>query len=431
LTTNQPVGRIPGVVDRKTFKGGTLLKFRSIWPRLAMAGLIGAGVAVAQTGFMGTAGASNAPVVMGVITDLSGSLIHHPDYVEGAQAAAAAINESGGINGHHIKIVSCDEQGSPNAAAECGQTMITDHAVMVTPASSFGNSYMPELRAANIPVLGPNLFSSDETTFTNAFFVGAGANAEIAGEAALCAKLGAHQIGVAILDIPETAGIIPALYRAIAPFGLHSSNLTIVKIPPTAADFSSYAASVSLGTQCVMNFIETNQAILLIKALHSIGSTEPVVAQFDGSVPPSSMQQVSSYTNLYDVFMYPPNLKSKPWSQFRNEFTALEGANNSNMDLLAGGAWASVHIAAKALASSSSLTGKNLLKGMTTAGAINVPPFPPVNYANRTYQFPPSSGVRTFSNDVVVVHYVNAAPVPYYHGEFVDYLKLKSAPPLK
>ncbi len=84
----------------------------------------GAGkVTVGRFSFPGGA-ASGTPVKIGLIASES----IEPTLLPGAQAAVKYVNqELGGIGGHPIELVACDEKADPAAAAACSQQMISSN----------------------------------------------------------------------------------------------------------------------------------------------------------------------------------------------------------------------------------------------------------------------------------------------------------------
>ena len=99
------------------------------WKR---AGTVVAVVGLALTSAVTAAGASEnatsgGSVKVFVTGPFSDPTFAVPEALSGAQAAAAAINKAGGINGHSIQIVSCNDQLSPNSATTCADQAVRDH----------------------------------------------------------------------------------------------------------------------------------------------------------------------------------------------------------------------------------------------------------------------------------------------------------------
>ena len=112
------------------------------WKR---AGTVVAVVGLALTSAVTAAGASEnatsgGSVKVFVTGPFSDPTFAVPEALSGAQAAAAAINKAGGINGHSIQIVSCNDQLSPNSATTCADQAVSDHVTAATGFFIFGSN---------------------------------------------------------------------------------------------------------------------------------------------------------------------------------------------------------------------------------------------------------------------------------------------------
>jgi branched-chain amino acid transport system substrate-binding protein len=82
--------------------------------------------------------------------------IAFPYGATGAKAAVAALNKSGGIDGHEIHLDVCDTKGDPNGSAQCGRTAIANKDIAVVGAFDPIGAVqdLAVLKAANIPYIG-------------------------------------------------------------------------------------------------------------------------------------------------------------------------------------------------------------------------------------------------------------------------------------
>src|SRR2546421_2510033 len=109
------------------------------------------------SGGTGTAAdaSTQGPIKIMVIGTLQSAAFGFPESVDGAKAAAMAINKAGGINGQQVQILSCNDQFDPNTAAACAQQAVNDKVdAVVTGYTSFGRNIVPILKAADIPFIG-------------------------------------------------------------------------------------------------------------------------------------------------------------------------------------------------------------------------------------------------------------------------------------
>jgi branched-chain amino acid transport system substrate-binding protein len=85
-------------------------------------------------------------------------------------ASARALNRAGGLHGHPLGVVVCNDKTDPNLALSCARQMVDDGVVAIVGGASFNdNLSQPVLQAANIPMIaaipisnaaynGPNVF---------------------------------------------------------------------------------------------------------------------------------------------------------------------------------------------------------------------------------------------------------------------------------
>jgi branched-chain amino acid transport system substrate-binding protein len=360
-----------------------------------------------------------------VIADLTGATTFSGG-TDGAKAAVAAVNQAGGINGHKLNLIVCDAQDNPNVAAECANQMVSSHVLYVdADFSNEGDSFMPVLRSAGIPVMTGTPVGADELSFSNSYVLGSGTTTN-GGAAAMCAKLGSTKIGIAQLDVAGLAPLVNLTYKTIAPFGLTQANTSITLIPPTAVDLSTYAASLISKSTCVVEILGPNQQVPLAAAIHSQDPSMPVVVSASASA--SEWQTIGKLAqNVCENAPFPTAaLTGAPGvAQYNGEMDAYNKSGLRDDISIAG--WASVHLAAKVLAKVANPTAATYMQALNSAGTINVPPLPPLNF---TKQVSLIQGVtRIMSADVVFYHHITGGTVTsLYGGQFVDVMSLKSQP---
>src|SRR5688500_14202168 len=82
-----------------------------------------------------TASFTGEPVHVGLIVPTETAGANFPEVIAAVEAATMAINERGGIAGHEVEVVYCNEGDDPNQAGECAQQMIDDG--VIATVSSF------------------------------------------------------------------------------------------------------------------------------------------------------------------------------------------------------------------------------------------------------------------------------------------------------
>ncbi|MFV0129348.1 ABC transporter substrate-binding protein [Streptomyces sp. HMX112] len=111
-----------------------------------------------------------------------------------AQAYARWVNAEGGIDGHRLRVLTCNERNTPAGAAACARRAVAEGAVAVVGSySQNGRAFMAPLEAASIPYIGGYGVSADEFTSYLSYPVNGGQPVLLAGNgmqlAAVCRQV--------------------------------------------------------------------------------------------------------------------------------------------------------------------------------------------------------------------------------------------------
>ncbi|MFD9287418.1 ABC transporter substrate-binding protein [Streptomyces sp. NPDC060030] len=111
-----------------------------------------------------------------------------------AKAYARWVNEKGGIGGHELRVLTCNEQDTAAGASKCARRAAEeDVAAVVGSYSRYGRAFLAPLEAAGIPYIGGYGASADEFTSYLSYPVNGGQSALVAGNgeqlAASCARV--------------------------------------------------------------------------------------------------------------------------------------------------------------------------------------------------------------------------------------------------
>ncbi|MET9952996.1 ABC transporter substrate-binding protein [Streptomyces sp. NPDC006339] len=99
-----------------------------------------------------------------------------------AQAYARWVNANGGIDGHELRVLTCNEQNTNAGASACARRAVREGAVAVVGSySQNGRAFMAPLEAAGIPYIGGYGISEDEFTSPLSYPVNGGQASLIAG----------------------------------------------------------------------------------------------------------------------------------------------------------------------------------------------------------------------------------------------------------
>ncbi|WP_230314100.1 ABC transporter substrate-binding protein [Nakamurella alba] len=90
-----------------------------------------------------------------VTAAVGSSLTNYPDVEAGANAAVAAINKAGGVNGKQITMTFCNTRGDVNQAMACARQADTDGAdAVLGRVDIYSPQTLPIIEAAKIPDIG-------------------------------------------------------------------------------------------------------------------------------------------------------------------------------------------------------------------------------------------------------------------------------------
>ncbi|MGW4722257.1 ABC transporter substrate-binding protein [Streptomyces sp. NPDC004291] len=152
-----------------------------------------------------------------------------------AQAFARWVNSRGGIDGHELRVLTCNERNTSEGAADCARRAIDEKAVAVVGSySQHGRVFMNSLEAAGIPYIGGYGITEDEFTSPLSYPVNGGQASLVAGHgmqlAGVCEKVA--------LVRPDTVGgdRLPALLDSGLRGAKHGGAVDI----PAAEDAAEY-----------------------------------------------------------------------------------------------------------------------------------------------------------------------------------------------
>ena len=251
----------------------------------------------------------------------------------GAAAAIRSINLKGGLAGHPMKLVACDDNSDPNRAVLCARQAIQDKAWAVIASSTLYTSAAgPILAAAKIPYVGGWLNSAYDATNKNGFPIAPLGQQAFQGTAYSVEKAGAKKIAIVELDVPAVAALGTATQVAIKKSGAAVGPLVLV--PPTATDNSSYAEAVkSSGSDGVVIISSQAGVVSFIKAAQDLGLKLHYGIEA-GDYPPSVLKSLGAAVNSLTAAGYwPPSANpgnSAGAKQFVADIKAAEAAHVKN-----------------------------------------------------------------------------------------------------
>jgi ABC-type branched-subunit amino acid transport system substrate-binding protein len=180
-------------------------------------------------------------------------------YIQGADAALKVINADGGVDGHPIKMVTCNSMLEPAASTTCAHTTIAAHPLtMMGCELAWSVSGLPIYTAANIPSLNCLNNEQDFHSQWNFGFAPGEAGDNAATVAYICTLSDVHTVVTMITDVPSSL----AVQSEVTTPGLKACGKTPVAIPvsPTVVDLTPYVEkALQSHPQFIIGNIQTAQ----------------------------------------------------------------------------------------------------------------------------------------------------------------------------
>ena len=317
------------------------------------------------------------PIKLMVMFEGTGA-VATPEVVEGAKAAADAINAAGGVDGSPIVLENCDLKNDPNAATACGNQAVSDGVVAVVgPVSANAGQYFPILEKAQIPVVGNVPAAAADFTSVDSFPLYGGIVSASAGLALELATLaGSKAVSLARIDLAAASAIGIFANQALAPLGLKVIN--DVSIPIGAPDMSTYVASVLQGgTDGVLVGLSGQDATNFIIALKQSNPTIPISAtttDFAGVV-----KALGDAANGIYVTAFFNNATTDP-TGFGKYQAAMEAAGFKDLTGFRSNAYSAVQVVAEVLTGLPDKTAAALYAKLPTVTGLKVDLLPPLQF---------------------------------------------------
>jgi ABC-type branched-subunit amino acid transport system substrate-binding protein len=161
----------------------------------------------------------------------------YPNILETAKLYAKYVNDRGGIAGHKLEVITCDEQGDPNQLATCGRRAVSEKVVAIPGSFTLtGDRIIPILENANISWFG------------------------------ICCPV-----------YPSEQN---SLYKTVIEKALKNEGLSLknfVTIPVAAQDYSPQVAQATNGSDCIFGIFSENQWASWLPAFKQSGSEAKLI----------------------------------------------------------------------------------------------------------------------------------------------------------
>jgi branched-chain amino acid transport system substrate-binding protein len=287
--------------------GGTILAVASL-VALALTGCSSASSQQpAAAGTTGGASASSAatltgtPYVFGTDSTDSSQSLSLAGAADGFVAWADYTNAHGGLAGHPVKIVRCNDQGTPDGSSACARQLIQNSSVLAVAGSEspvIAAAGEPLLSAAGLPYVCGNPLAPPEFQGSSAYCITGGPAAEYAALVGyLVGTL--HIKNIVSVGIESTVGQqTTAFWASIA--RQEGAKVEEVWVQPAEADYTSAVVQAqAYHAGAWMIGIDPASTARFFQAAGQAGVTVPI-ATVGSAVDPSVVQAASQYAGPLD-----------------------------------------------------------------------------------------------------------------------------------
>lgn len=322
------------------------------------------------------------------------------------EAHVAVLNAEGGVDGHQIEVVVCNDKFDPNEAASCARKAVDDGVVaLVGPASGYASAALPILEEAKIPYLnGSGAGGVIELTSPVSFPLHGGSQVQLMGAGRALVNEGATNIAIVVADADQAREAAKNIEKAIDLGG--GNNLGMVNAALGAPDYSAVAAAaVDKNPDGIVIAHVPADAPKIVQALRQAGY-EGMIATSTGILPQVGIDAIGAAAEgvlLLDRGQLPTDDSIPEVKAYLDGMA--EHQPNARIDAASLNAWAAVTFFAELVKrTDGEITGEALI---ATIGSLSEPietgAFPPYSGPSATPPVPDFPQVASFEANLVKV----------------------------
>lgn len=341
--------------------------------------------------------------------------------VTGAEAAAKAVNDAGGVNGSPIEIIGCDEQQNPNETARCGREAVEQGVTAVVGAFTVDDTrYLPTIAEAGIPSVANFPIGLEDFTNEYSFPIQGGAPGGIAGQAAILADEAESEDIVAVF-LEIAAGEVAVDFADSA---LEPRDLTVeerIPFPPNTPDAAPIvAATESTDTDGVILALTIDDAQKYLLGAEQAGYEGPFSVN-GASIDQGLVDELGEAAA--DVWVAgpfkPETLQDDPAVQdFVDEMDAVD--EDAPKNDVSKNSWAGVHLVAQvAEGIQGPVDGPALFEALNGTGEVDLGIVSPFSFQEPDDTLLPGVITRIF-NPFVMYQQVQDGEIVALTGDWVN-----------
>ncbi|GAA2139944.1 ABC transporter substrate-binding protein [Kitasatospora kazusensis] len=315
--------------------GGQRRRHRTATALAAATVLLPALLATSACGGPADAAAGDGDVTVMTWAPSGTGAADRPGMTRLADAIGRRLDAKGGLNGHHVHVLTCNEHNTADGAAGCVQQALAAHVIAVVGSySQYADSFMPALETAGIPYIGGYGLSLPEFSSPLSYPVAGGTPALVAGMGLQLVAAGCRTVSLIRPNTQAGDTLVGYLSGALTPSGV---QLTDVKAPEKSNDYTGIAQQ-AIGDDrpghCVSSALGSEPTSNLLDPYRRLGPKNTVFASVIGSVQQSVVDSTGGdagpLNGAYATGWYPPE-PSHVWDPLRD--TILGYADGNAIDV--------------------------------------------------------------------------------------------------
>jgi branched-chain amino acid transport system substrate-binding protein len=224
--------------------------------------------------------ASGDPVKVGFIADGRTPVLDNTHMVPAAEATVDYLNEyQGGIAGHPIELVTCETEGDPGKATNCGNQMVQEDVVLTIMPENQQPLAVHTVMAANaIPLFVYGVTDQAITQDAESSFMIASLTAGLSAlPIDVAEEEGIDKVTVLVVDVPAATGFYEDGSFGAQQFDDAGIDLEVVKVPLGAPDITPQINEVVGGDDTVVQIVgDETLCIGAINGLKTNGFEGPI-----------------------------------------------------------------------------------------------------------------------------------------------------------
>jgi ABC-type branched-subunit amino acid transport system substrate-binding protein len=303
-----------------------------------------AALAVLAVAVLGSASASTnksakkSPILVGLVAPGAGSpVVNSQASVSADLAYIRATNAHGGIDGHPLKLIYCNDKNDPNLTISCAQKMISSHVIMLAGGDTLDGAQLTTyMNKAGIPEVGQLVYDATSLNSPNEFIM----TSTEPGYVVVMGWLAKHHVKVSMLgsDNSTASQLYAGLTAATA--SLKNPWISQTLVPPTVPDMHPYVSSALKGNpgaiQSFLGIPQDPQVVSILGQMHSkvkwvtaAGVSSAAGAAAQGET--ADIQNMISFGNILPL----QDTKNQLISLFLSQMASYHKATGDSYSVLA------------------------------------------------------------------------------------------------